>query len=229
MAYFFLGIVLLAVLVLLARWAAHADPSRLARAVRVVGVVVLLAVSAFVLLTGRLQWAVYLLPFLLPFYFQWRSNRIRARNAAGPSPGGASEVDTGWLRMTLDHDSGEMQGVVQRGRFAGRGLEGMSLEELVELRDELGADGDSLRVLDAYLDRVHGPAWRGGRGAGQARDGAMTEAEALEVLGLAPGATVEEIKEAHRRLMARMHPDRGGSTYLAAKLNQAKDYLLKRR
>ncbi len=235
--YFVLGVAVLAALLLLARWLTRADPRLLAWLVRVVGLVALLAVGGFIVMTGRLQLVLYALPFALPFYFQWRSKRIRDRNAEGPAAGARSRVDTGWLDMELDHDSGEMQGKVQRGTFAGRGLDGMSLDELLRLLDELGADPDSVRVLESYLDRVHGPSWRGGDGEAGPRsetprsrsDGAMTEDEALEVLGLEPGATPKEVKEAHRRLMGKLHPDRGGSTYLAAKLNQAKDFLLKRR
>lgn len=237
--YFVLGVTVLASLLLLARWLTRADPRLLAWLVRVLGLVAALAVGGFIVMTGRFQLVLYALPFALPFYFQWRSNRIRNRNAQGPASGARSRVDTGWLDMELDHDSGEMQGTVQRGTFAGRGLDGMSLDELLRLLDELGADPDSVRVLESYLDRMHGPSWRGddGEGEGQSggahrrprNDGAMTEEEALEVLGLEPGASPKEIKEAHRRLMGKLHPDRGGSTYLAAKLNQAKDFLLKQR
>jgi hypothetical protein len=236
--YFVLGVAVLASLLLLARWLTRADPRLLAWLVRVLALVAALAVGGFIIVTGRFQLVLYALPFALPFYFQWRSNRIRNRNAQGPAAGARSRVDTGWLEMELDHDSGEMQGTVQRGTFAGRGLDSMSLDELLHLLDELGADPDSVRVLESYLDRMHGPSWRGDDGEAEAQfgahrrprqDGAMTEDEALEVLGLEPGATAKEVKEAHRRLMGKLHPDRGGSTYLAAKLNQAKDFLLKQR
>jgi hypothetical protein len=244
--YFILGVGGLVALLLLARWIANADPRLLAWTVKVAGGIALLVIGVVLFVSDRLQWLMYLVPLALPVYFQWRSNRIRRRNAQGPVPGGRSDVNTGWLGMELDHDSGAMRGTVLRGRFAGRGLAGMSLDELRELLDEVGADPDSISVLEAYLDRVHGPGWRGGAAdegagagadAGTSREGGprrgglsgMTEPEALEILGLGPNAGVDDIKEAHRRLMAKLHPDRGGSTYLAAKINQAKDILLKRR
>ncbi len=233
-AYFVLGIGLLIGLLLLARWIVNADPRLLVWAVKVVAVIVALGFGGLIIATDRVQWALYVLPLALPFFFHWRSARIRQRNARGPAAGGRSTINTGWLNMELDHDSGAMRGTVQRGRFAGRGLAGMSVEELRELLDEVTDDADSAGVLEAYLDRVHGPDWRqGGTGAEPpprrpAPPSGMSEEEALDVLGLAPGAKTAEIKEAHRRLMAKLHPDRGGSTYLAAKLNQAKDVLLKR-
>jgi hypothetical protein len=242
--YFILGVGALVALLLLARRIANADPRLLAWTVKVAGGIALLVIGVVLFVSDRLQWLMYLVPLALPVYFQWRSSRIRRRNAQGPAPGGRSNVNTGWLSMELDHDSGAMRGTVLRGRFAGRGLAGMSLDELRELLDEVGADPDSVGVLESYLDRVHGPHWRGGsadegagRDAGASREGGpgrgglsgMTEPEALEILGLGPNAGVDDIKEAHRRLMTKLHPDRGGSTYLAAKINQAKDILLKRR
>lgn len=235
-AYFVLGIGILIGLLLLARWMVDADPRLLAWVIKLIAGLAIFGLAVLVILTDRLQMVMYALPLALPFYFQWRSNRIRQRNAQGPASGGHSAINTGWLSMELDHDSGAMRGTVQRGRFAGRSLDGMTLEELRDLRDEVAEDADSLGVLEAYLDRAHGPDWRGEGAAesdaGQASRppprGGMSAAEALEILGLSPGASSADIKEAHRRLMTKLHPDRGGSTYLAARINQAKDTLLKR-
>jgi curved DNA-binding protein CbpA len=55
----------------------------------------------------------------------------------------------------------------------------------------------------------------------------MSRSEALKVLGLEEGATEEHIRAAHRRLILQTHPDKGGTSYLAAKINEAKDVLLK--
>jgi hypothetical protein len=158
-----------------------------------------------------------------------------------PSGGQTSTVGTAFLRMTLDHDTGRMEGTVLRGRFAGMRLEELGAADLVALLRECRAeDEEGARLLEAYLDRVH-PEWRdelageragGGESAGGARStsgGDMSVDEAYAILGLSAGADAEAIKEAHRRLMVKLHPDHGGSDYLATKINRARDVLLHRR
>ena len=154
------------------------------------------------------------------------TSRMKAGASPGPTPGQTSEVETAFLRMRLDHDTGEMNGTVLRGRYEGCELRGLGLRELVELLNECRSDRQSAAVLQAYLDRIH-EDWREhcGPPPGPSSDG-MNEDEARAVLGVGPEATREEVVQAHRRLMQRLHPDRGGSDYLAAKLNAAKDLLL---
>ncbi len=153
------------------------------------------------------------------------------KGAAGPSTGNVSDVETRYLRMSLDHDTGQMNGVVLEGEFQGRRLSELELEELLSLLAVCRADdSQSASVLEAYLQRVHGDRWheasheRGSRTGGERSH--MSDTEAREILGVEPGASREEIIEAHRRLMQKNHPDRGGSTYLAAKINEAKNVLL---
>jgi hypothetical protein len=149
----------------------------------------------------------------------------RAAARARPTPGATSEVRTDALAMTLDHDSGEMDGEVLAGRFNGRFLSQMSAEELQTLAAALEDDPDSLGLLLAYLDRRRGG---GGGPAGEAAGarppgaGEMSTTEALRILGLDAGASLEEVRAAHRRLIRRVHPDLGGSDALAAMINAAK-------
>jgi len=131
-----------------------------------------------------------------------------------------------------------MDGTVMRGRYRGRRLGELSEADLAGLFDECRDDGDSAALIESYLDRLH-PGWRerasetaggaGGSGAGAPSggpSGAMSREEAWRILGLEPGADEVAIRDAHRRLMKKLHPDQGGSGYLAAKINQAKDLLL---
>ena len=167
-------------------------------------------------------------------YTLWR--RMRTIGTIGPDGSGGprrSSVRSAALEMELDHDSGAMNGIVLAGHHEGSELEDLTLEELYVLRAEIAGDGDSLGLLDAYLDRRF-PQWRedgqadtGAGEAGAPGAGPMSEQEAYEVLGLAAGAGSDEIRKAHRRLMKTAHPDSGGSTFLAAKINEAKDVLLK--
>jgi hypothetical protein len=130
-----------------------------------------------------------------------------------------------------NHDTGEMDGVVLEGTYQGRRLTELGSDELMDLLALCRAeDAQSASVLEAYLDRMHGGDWREMfRGAGHEQGSEatrMSEVEAREILGVEAGASREEVIEAHRRLMQKNHPDRGGSTYLAAKINQAKEVLL---
>ena len=237
--YFLLGLALLVGVVLLMHWFVRADPGQILRVARWVGIGLLVGLVLAMVFFGRaLLGLLFLLPVLIPAFLRWRLLWRRLKGAMGPTPGQSSEVVTRFLRMTLDHDSGAMSGTVLEGRFAGRALDRLSLAEQIALWQEcMALDGESASVLEAYLDRVHGEDWRdaaaaesgnGSAGGGPGGDGGpMTFDEAYEILGLEPGASDEDIREAHRRLLQKIHPDHGGSNYLAAKINQAKDLLLR--
>lgn len=228
--YFILGIALLLGLVLVGRWFAGAQPGQIAGILRWVGGTLLTLASLYLVASER--WG--LLPLVLFLLVAVFPNLRRAlglgrmmRNLRGPTPGQTSNLETRFLRMRLEHDSGALDGEVLHGPHAGRRLSGLELGELVDVLEQCRAeDEESARVLEAYLDRAH-PSWREqGAEVKAPGDGKMTREEAFRILGLEPGASESEVKEAHRRLMAKIHPDHGGSTYLAAKINQAKDVLL---
>ena len=139
---------------------------------------------------------------------------------------------TAALEMELDHDSGHLEGMVLAGRYEGRELGRMNLADLMDLYADLASDGESRQLLETYLDG-RSPAWRENlkADAGNGKrvppgSGAMTKEEAYKVLGLESGATAADVRKAHRRLMQRLHPDIGGSPFLAARINEAKDVLL---
>ena len=153
----------------------------------------------------------------------WRSARTFSRGGQA-SPGQETRVETATLNMVLHHDSGRMTGTVTRGRFEGADLAGLSLPDILSLREDCAReDPDSVALLEAWLDRAH-PDWR--EAPPLSDEGPLDRTEALAVLGLAEGATEAEIKAAHRRLMRGAHPDQGGSAWLAARLNAARDLLL---
>jgi hypothetical protein len=185
------------------------------------------------LLTGKLNPLIALVAAAIPVMQRLmvaKSVLDRIKSMGGPNPGRTSSVSTRYLDMSLDHDSGEMRGRVLDGPFAGRSLDDLTLEELLSLALCRRDDAQSAAVLEAWLDRVHGSDWRERDqfAGGQAHRGRerMSAEEARQVLGIDEGADRNEVIQAHRRLMQKLHPDRGGSAYLAAKLNQAKDVLL---
>ncbi len=232
------GVAVLLLIWWLSKLFASANPKLLAKAAKTGGGVLALGVAALLMVRGRLDMAIFVggIGAWLLGLSAYGPGGLRFPWGGGPSatPGGRSRVGSSLLDMELDHDSGAMTGQVKAGAFAGRSLDTLGIGELgLLMRECLAGDPDGARLLEAYLDR-RTPGWREDADrhgdAGQARPagaGAMSQQEAHEILGLQPGAGEQAIREAHRSLMKRIHPDAGGSSGLAARVNQAKDVLLK--
>ena len=234
------GVAVLILVWWLAKLFAGANPKVLARLAKTGGGVAALGVAGLLMVRGRMDMAIFL-GGVGAWLLGWSATgpggiRFPWADRSGPTPGATSKVKSALLEMELDHDSGGMTGGVSAGPYAGRALDSLDMTELAALmRDCLTRDPDGARLLEAYLDR-RTPGWRedaqrdgdaGQRGAPGA--GAMTQQEAYDILGLQPGAGEEAVREAHRALMKRIHPDAGGTSGLAARVNQAKDVLLKQR
>lgn len=207
-----------------------------------VGLVVVLA------MTGHLHWlsaaitalvagVVRFLPMaarLFPMF----AHLYQQKKSTGTSSGNNSTVQSDYLKVVLDHDSESMHGEVIAGPQAGKTLDQLSKAQLKELLIHYQQnDNDSFQLLFAYVQRNFPDEqwaeeqWSDETGNRQQQDSqnnltTMNRKEALEILGLEENASKQEITTAHKKLMQRLHPDRGGSTYLAAKVNQAKDFLL---
>lgn len=254
-----LGLLLLIGALLIGKWFVEADPkSALTALFWTVGLVVL-ALFLFLAVTGRLALAAATLGALIPWAVKLTKGLSLVRGLAAaaavlglagggggiggaglggkqrPRPGGASQVRTDFLAMTLDHDSGDLSGEVLAGSFAGSRLSALSEPDLRALAAELAGDPDSAALLESWLDRAH-PGWRetqdretsaAGASGASPPPGAVSREEALAILGLEDGADAEAVRAAHHRLMRRLHPDAGGSDWMAAKLNQARDRLLR--
>jgi len=228
------GIAILCGLLLLGYLFVNANPARLAQIAKWMGIglAVAAAIALLVVTEGRV---IMLLAPLAALFPALRRVRSMMSGLRGPSTVGTSTVETQFIRMSLNHDTGAMTGTVLQGRFAGMRLEELRPPELLVLLRECRAeDEEAARLLEAYLDRVHSN-WRdemaGERtsGGGPRPSGPdVTVDEAYAILGLAPGADAEAIKAAHHRLMKQLHPDHGGTDYLASKINRARDVLLHR-
>lgn len=186
--------------------------------------------------TGRAPWFFALLgiaiPWLQRFLTLHQAWRIFRRPASStPSAGQYSTVISEYLEMRLDHDTGEMNGLLLKGEREGQFLDDLDQPQLLELLSQFTPDTDSQNLLMAYLDARFGEQWReqagsSGQESGVSGNTDMTRSEALAVLGLDETASEDEITAAHKKLMQSLHPDRGGSEYLASKINQARDLLL---
>jgi len=239
------------------RWLVRTPPEEVAKTLRQYGLWIAAGVLILLAVSGRAHWFWALLGGALPFaqraFMLWRAvnlfkffkSQAKVMGAGGGFGGSSSQggggqssaVNTRFLAMRLDHESGALSGSVLEGQFKGRTLDTLALDELLALLSECRIDEQSAAVLEAYLDREHADVWReryqaSGGNPDEERavglGGAMSRDEAYQVLGLSEAASEEEIVAAHRRLMQKLHPDRGGSTFLAAKINQAKDTLMEK-
>jgi len=227
MLWLALGTGVLLLLLLLAQGFAGARVETLRKAALWMAGLMVLVVVGLVLISGRAGQVIWTLALFAPLFARrvqgwWATWRFRSRPGAAE---GTSAVATATLEMRVALDSGAITGRVIRGPHAGRDLATLTLPELLALlADCRGADPESVPLLEAWLDRA-APDWREAEQVPPS-GGPMTRAEALEVLGLTEGAAEAEIRAAHRRLMRGAHPDQGGSDWLAARINQARDVLL---
>ena len=224
----------LAGLIWLAAWLNRSSPAQRGQALKLI---LLYGVAGFLLLlviTGRVHWLFALLGAAIP----WLQRALLARQAwrmfkssRKPAAGNRSKVETSYFRMILDHDTGDLTGGVTRGAFAGRSINDLSLDQLLTLLNECrSTDPQSAALLEAFLDRNHSDTWRNqDRSQGTSPSpptGPLSRREAAEILGVSEDSSPDTITEAHRRLIQRLHSDRGGTDYLASLVNQARDVLL---
>ena len=241
MQFVLLGLIVLWLLVLLGRGTIRANPAALAGLIRNGGGILTLAGVALAVARGQLGLGGALLAFAI-----WMLTGARRPSWGGFGMGGTgsgskgeSRTASAWLDMQINHATGEISGRVVQGPFASRDLSDLSQEDCAVLhRGCVTADPQGARLLEAYFDRRF-PGWRqagegdtdagqGGRGIGARVQPGMTEKQAYEVLGIKQGASSAEIGGAHRALMKKCHPDHGGTADLAARVNEARDVLMRR-
>ena len=189
----------------------------------------------FLTVTGRLHWigaaltgALVLLRQLLPLIIRFIPTWLSYRGSSiGSSSSKTSTVASRFLRMNLDHETGKMSGQVLEGEFEHWELDEMERSQLESLLSYCSKnDPDSARLLESYLTQRFPDESFDNQQSYSESSSQMQRAEALSILGLEGEPDSETIVNAHRHLMQKLHPDRGGNDYLAAKINQAKDILL---
>ena len=223
-------------------WLRSLPAGKRIRAVFLIVLVLLSLLLILLTLTGRLHWVAAVFAGILPFarhlfpiilrVLPFLKYFYKRRQSTQTSTGNQSEVQTRILSMQLDHDSGVMYGSIKEGPLQGHELGNLSEKQFIQLLEYCRQhEAESARLLETYLDKRFGDSWRqddlNDQGSQTDSSAAMDNQRAYQILGLEEGCSREDIIDAHRKLMQKNHPDRGGSHYLAAQINQAKDYLLK--
>ncbi len=210
------------------------SPEQKKQALKLIGVTVLASGLLYMVLSGRLNWLIAAVGAMLPLI----PRAVRFIMGVGPTllpflrryqQNKQSSMQSSYLRLQMNILTGDLQGEVLQGEYAGKQLQQMNLDQLLELLAEFRQkDAESAALLAAYLNRAHS-GWDKDHQQHDYtyHDTDMTEQEARDILGVSADANKEEIIKAHKRLMQKMHPDRGGSDYLAQQINRAKDTLIK--
>lgn len=200
----------------------------------IVGILILLAAS------GRMHWVgaalAALLPLIRPILFFALQNvpllaAMYKRYASGASAKTTSSVESDFLTMQLNHNTGELNGDILKGPHEGKQLSELDQAQLQELLRYYGLhDYDSARLLESYMEQRFEQDFESAEQSeknSHIHQESMSQDEALAILGLDESADKADIIAAHRVLIQKLHPDRGGNDYLASKLNEARDLLLK--
>lgn len=185
---------------------------------------------AFALIGAAMTQIVRIMPLLIRFFpaFQQMFNSNRIFGDSG-SKNQRSTIKTKMLSISLEHDSGQIDGQVTDGTFKGKTLSELTREDIQALYQECTQrDPEGVRLLQAFISRRFGDQGDDQSDKTQAdyTNSVTSSHEAREILGVGEDATREDIIASHRRLMGKLHPDKGGSTYLATKINAAKEVLV---
>ena len=193
-------------------------------------------VTLLLVITGRAHWLSAAIAGLLPAMKGLLTTALRAApllkfwgkasSAAFGTEGIGPTLRTQHLEIKINLTNGAMDGTVRKGTYAESRLSTLSREQLNQLLSTYqNSDRESSLLLNAYMARRF-TGFEEAKTTSPPLSGNSDE-EAWQILGLQPGASREDIGKAHKSLMQKLHPDRGGNDYLAAKVNAAKDQLLK--
>jgi hypothetical protein len=230
-----LGVLAATLTYLLLRAYTQAAPRALAKTIRFGGGMLAALVGGLLVLRGVIAPGLALLGLGL-WLVDFSNLTARGFRRAGRGGAGVSRIRTAMVEMELDRATGAIRGTVLAGPQEGMPFDQLTRSQLMYLYDFCRSDDpQGARLLEAYFDRRF-TGWRqaeqrGGdsRSSGARRRESISEEEAYEILGLKKGAPASEIARAHRDLMKKLHPDHGGTTDLAARVNEAKDVLMRGR
>jgi len=235
----------LALLYFILRWQYHKDPKAFTQKFLYWGSIFILVILVLLVVTGRLHWLYALIAGLIPLVsklttvLRYLPVIQSIKSALGKKTNGHSseedpfaKVESRFFRMVLNPVTGEISGIILEGVHRGKSLSELTKEQLASLLKECQqSDKESALLLATYMAHYYGAEWREGKTRSRQESGGdetMSRAQALEILGLREPVKEADIIKAHRQLIQKFHPDRGGSNYLAAKINMAKDYLLRK-
>ncbi len=195
------------------------------------GFIALFVVTVGLVVTGRAHWITAAVAGLLPLTQKLVHVAIRAfpllqfwQRATGASL--APKIKTAALEISISLANGNIDGKILQGEHAGQPLSALNRVQLEQvLATWRGADRESTLLLNAYMARRFAGTQSNGERQPPPPASHLNIDEARQILGVQDTATREEIIKAHKRLIQKLHPDRGGNDYLAAKVNAAKDLL----